>query len=54
MALYELFKKEKPDVVLWYTLKPVIYGSIAAKKAGVPHKDARITGLGYAFTAQTK
>lgn len=31
-ALYELFKKEKPDVVLGYTSKPVIYGSIAAKK----------------------
>lgn len=53
-ALYELFKKEKPDVVLGYTSKPVIYGSIAAKKAGVPHKVAMITGLGYAFTAQTK
>lgn len=24
------------------------------KKAGVPHKVAMITGLGYAFTAQTK
>lgn len=53
-ALYELFKKEKPDVVLGYTSKPVIYGSIAAKKADVPHKVAMITGLGYAFTAQTK
>ena len=53
-ALYELFKKEKPDVVLGYTSKPVIYGSIAAKKAGVPHKVAMITGCGYAFTAQTK
>lgn len=53
-ALYELFKKEKPDVVLGYTSKPVIYGSISAKKAGVPHKVAMITGLGYAFTAQTK
>lgn len=53
-ALCELFKKEKPDVVLGYTSKPVIYGSIAAKKAGVPHKVAMITGLGYAFIAQTK
>lgn len=53
-ALYKLFCKEKPDVVLGYTSKPVIYGSIAAKKAGVPHKVAMITGLGYAFTAQTK
>lgn len=53
-ALYKLFREEKPDAVLGYTAKPVIYGSIAAKKAGVPHKVAMITGLGYAFTAQTK
>lgn len=52
-ALYELFIKEKPDVVLGYTSKPVIYGSIAAKKAGVPHIAAMVTGLGYAFTAKT-
>lgn len=53
-ALYNLFQKEKPDVILGYTSKPVIYGSIAAKKAGVPHIAAMVTGAGYAFTAQTK
>ena len=53
-ALYTLFQKEKPDIVLGYTSKPVIYGSIAAKKAGVPHITAMVTGAGYAFTAQTK
>lgn len=53
-ALCELFKKEKPDVTLGYTSKPVIYGSIAAKKAGVPHIAAMVTGAGYAFTAKTK
>lgn len=52
-ALCELFRKEKPDVVFGYTSKPVIYGSIAAKKAGVPHIAAMVTGAGYAFTAQT-
>ena len=53
-ALYKLFCKEKPDAVLGYTAKPVIYGSIAAKCAGVKKITAMITGLGYAFTAQTK
>lgn len=53
-ALCELFKKEKPDVTLGYTSKPVIYGSIAAKKAGVPYIAAMVTGAGYAFTAKTK
>ena len=53
-SLKALFDKEKPDVVLSYTSKPVIYGSIAAKKSGVKSVTAMITGLGYAFTSQTK
>ncbi len=52
-ALTNLFKQEKPDVVFGYTSKPVIYGSMAAKKAGVGHIVAMVTGAGYAFTAQT-
>lgn len=53
-ALCDLFKREKPDVTLGYTSKPVIYGAIAAKKAGVPHIVSMVTGAGYAFTAKTK
>ncbi len=53
-ALRKLFKKEKPDVILGYTSKPVIYGSMAGKLARVPHKVAMVTGAGYAFTAKTK
>lgn len=52
-ALYKLFREEKPDAVLGYTSKPVIYGSIAAKRAGVGKIAAMVTGAGYAFTAQT-
>ena len=52
-ALQKLFEAEKPDVVFGYTSKPVIYGSIAAKKAGVPHVAGMVTGAGYAFTAKT-
>lgn len=53
-ALRKLFKAEKPDVILGYTSKPVIYGSMAGKLSGVPHKVAMVTGAGYAFTAKTK
>jgi glycosyltransferase involved in cell wall biosynthesis len=53
-ALKALMKKEKPDAVLGYTSKPVIYGTMAAHKNKVPIKVALITGLGYAFTSQTK
>ncbi|WP_201637749.1 glycosyltransferase family 4 protein [Psychrobacter proteolyticus] len=49
LALYSLMREIKPDYMLAYTIKPVIYGSIAAKLAGVPHRFALITGLGYAF-----
>lgn len=50
-ALTELLKTEKPDATLGYTAKPVIYGSIAAKKAKVPNINCLITGGGYTFTA---
>ena len=52
-ALYELFAAEKPDVTLGYTSKPVIYGSIAAKKAGVPFAAAMVTGAGFAFAEKS-
>ena len=47
--LYKLMRKVKPDVVLGYTIKPVIYGTIAAWLAGVPKRNAMITGAGYLF-----
>ena len=49
-SLYRVMRKVRPDVVLGYTVKPVIYGSLAAWAAGVPRRYALITGLGYAFT----
>ena len=48
-ALFRLFRKEQPDVVLGYTIKPVIWGSLAARFARIPRRYAMITGLGYAF-----
>jgi glycosyltransferase involved in cell wall biosynthesis len=49
LAIYKCIRKIKPDYVLSYTIKPVIYGTLAAKLAKVPHRFALITGLGYAF-----
>jgi glycosyltransferase involved in cell wall biosynthesis len=48
-AMYGLMRKIRPDYVLSYTIKPVIYGTLAAWLAKVPHRFALITGLGYAF-----
>ncbi len=47
--LWSLMKKIKPDYFLGYTHKPAIYGNLASWIAGVPHRFALITGLGYAF-----
>ncbi|WP_341885268.1 glycosyltransferase family 4 protein [Synechococcus sp. UW140] len=51
-ALWSLMRRIQPDVMLGYTIKPVIYGTLAAWLAGVPRRYALITGLGYAFTGQ--
>ena len=43
--------KLRPDVVLCYTMKPIIYGlGIAARLAGVDERHALVTGLGYTFS----
>jgi glycosyltransferase involved in cell wall biosynthesis len=40
----------KTDVLISYTIKPVVWGTLAAAQASVPQRVAMITGLGYAFT----
>jgi len=46
--LSELYKEINPDLILHYTIKPVLYGSLAAGKLGIPFIN-NITGLGTAF-----
>jgi len=50
LRLAGLMKHIRPDVFLGYTIKPAIWGLIAARIAKVPKRVALITGLGYAFT----
>lgn len=40
----------RPDVLIAYTIKPVILGSLAGRAEGVARIVALITGAGYAFT----
>lgn len=49
-ALDTLLRRQRPDVVLAYTAKPVIYGGLAARRVGGIRFFPMITGLGYAFT----
>ncbi|WP_415719309.1 glycosyltransferase family 4 protein [Maridesulfovibrio sp.] len=48
-GLVKILKEVSPEAVLSYTIKPVIYGSIAARLAGIKNIYSLITGLGYAF-----
>lgn len=47
-----LMRRIRPDVFLGYTVKPVVWGLLAARMAKVPSRVALITGLGYAFTGE--
>lgn len=47
--LHRICKEIKPDKVISYTAKPVIYGSLAAKFARVPEVYSMITGVGSFF-----
>ena len=49
LALVRAFRAFRPDIVLPYTMKPIIYGGIAARLTRVPHRFALVTGLGYVF-----
>ena len=48
-ASYKILNKIKPDYVLSYTIKPVVYGTLAAWLAKVPYRFVLISGLGYTF-----
>lgn len=51
--LTKIIKREKPDKVFAYTIKPVIFGSIAAKRAKVTEMYSMITGLGYVYAVNS-
>ena len=49
--LITLYRALKPDLIHHATIKPVLYGSIAARYAGYPAVVNAITGLGYVYTS---
>lgn len=51
-SLYKKIKSINPDIVISYSAKPVIFGSLAAKAAKTKKVIGMIEGLGYAFTDQ--
>jgi glycosyltransferase involved in cell wall biosynthesis len=52
-ALVRLYRRVRPTLVHHVTIKPVIYGSLAARLAGVPAVVNAVTGLGWVFIARS-
>ena len=51
--LLALYRSEAPDLVHNVALKPVIYGTVAARHAGVPHVVNALMGLGFVFSSRS-
>jgi glycosyltransferase involved in cell wall biosynthesis len=49
-----IYRREKPDLVHHHTIKPVLYGSLAARLARVPATVNSITGRGYIFLGENR
>ena len=49
-----LYAVEKPTLVHHFTIKPIVYGSLAARWAGVRPVVNAVTGLGYLFTSKSR
>ena len=48
LRYWKLLRREKPDLVITYTIKPNIYGGLVSRMLGIPYA-VNITGLGTAF-----
>ncbi len=53
LELIQLYRTERPDIVHHVAVKPVVYGSIAARLARVPRIINAIAGMGYVFSSNS-
>ena len=51
LALIRLYRRERPAIVHHVALKPIVYGAVAARIAGVPAQVNAVVGLGWLFTS---
>jgi glycosyltransferase involved in cell wall biosynthesis len=51
IEIIRLYRRERPDIVHHVALKPIMYGSIAARLTGVSAVVNAFAGLGYTFIA---
>lgn len=50
VRLAATLRRLRPDLVFGYFIKPVIYGTLAARLVGIRRRYALVAGLGYVFT----
>lgn len=51
VELAQIYRRVRPDLAQHFTVKPNLYGALAAKLSGVPLAFCGITGTGYAFSS---
>jgi glycosyltransferase involved in cell wall biosynthesis len=53
-SLWRALRRERPDAVLLYTAKPVLYGSLTGWLAGCRRIFSTVAGLGHTFSGMTR
>jgi len=53
VSIWRLLRNLRPELVHTLTIKPVLYGGIAARLSGVPALISAVTGLGQIFTERS-
>jgi glycosyltransferase involved in cell wall biosynthesis len=53
LHLVRVLRAERPDIVHGFTIKCAVYGSLAARLAGVPGRVNAVAGMGYVFISDS-
>ncbi len=54
VEIFSIYRRERPDLVHHVALKPVLYGSIAARMVCGPAVVNALAGMGYVFSSNSK
>lgn len=52
ITIYRILKREQVNMLFLYTIKPVIYGSLAGRLLGISKIFSMITGVGFIFSGK--
>lgn len=51
-AIARIYRRERPDLLHHVSIKPILYGTMAARLAGIPRAINAYTGLGFLFISE--